>query len=96
MAQGRKTGGRRPGSLNIHPKPGPQGETVTLELPAMDTIENVTKAAATVLRVVSEGKITVSVGRDLVSIIDAQRRSMELIDIDRRLTALETARGCPQ
>ena len=62
----------------------------------MDTIENVTKAAATVLRVVSEGKITVSVGRDLVSIIDAQRRSMELIDIDRRLTALETARGSSQ
>jgi hypothetical protein len=34
-------------------------------------------------------KITVTVGRDLVSMLDVQRRTIELTDIDRRLTALE-------
>jgi hypothetical protein len=56
-------------------------------------LQNVTESVAAILKRVSEGKMSVSTGRDLVSIIDVQRKSIELVEIEKRIEALERGRG---
>jgi hypothetical protein len=53
----------------------------------------VTKSVAAVLRAVAGGEITADAGRDLVSILDVQRNSLELLEIERRVEQLERAKG---
>ena len=48
-----------------------------LELPAVDTLEGVSKAVAAVLHAVTSGAISAEIGRDLVAILDVQRKSLE-------------------
>ena len=77
----------------VHPRPAPAGEMVTFELPEAATLQNVTVAVAAILKQVSQGKMSVTTGRDLVSMIDVQRKSIELVEIERRIEALERAGG---
>ena len=37
--------------------------------------------------------MSVSTGRDLVAMIDVQRKSIELVEIEKRIEALEQSRG---
>jgi hypothetical protein len=48
---------------------------------------------AAILKQVSQGKMSVSTGRDLVAMIDVQRKSIELVEIEKRIEALEQSRG---
>jgi hypothetical protein len=77
----------------LHPRPAPSGEIITCELPEAATLQNVTEAVAAILKQVSQGKMSVTTGRDLVSIIDVQRKSIELVEIEKRIEALERVRG---
>ena len=77
----------------LHPRPAPAGEIITFEMPEAATLQRVTEAVAAILKQVSEGKMSVSTGRDLVSMIDVQRKSIELVEIEKRIEALERARG---
>ena len=52
-----------------------------------------TTAGAAVLRAVASGQINSDVGRDLISMIDVQRKNLELLEIDRRLEMLERAKA---
>jgi hypothetical protein len=85
--------GARIAAPYIHPKPVPLGEAVEIELPDTATPEGVKAASAEILRVVAQGEISVSLGRDLVSILDSHRKNIELTDIETRLKALEAAKG---
>src|SRR5688572_5006034 len=49
----------------LHPRPAPAGETVTFELPEATTPQNVTEAVAAILKQVSQGKMSVTTGRDI-------------------------------
>jgi hypothetical protein len=77
----------------LHTKPAPASESVTIDLPETETVDGVTKAMAAVLRAVAGGKVGADVGRDLVSILDVQRKSLELLEIERRLEQLEKAKA---
>ena len=77
----------------LHAKPAPAGEIVTFDLPEAETLRNVTDAVAAILKQVSQGKMSVTTGRDLVSMIDVQRKSLELVEIEKRIEALERGRG---
>jgi hypothetical protein len=77
----------------LHARPAPVGEIVTFDLPEAATLQNVTDAVAAILKAVSQGQMTVSTGRDLVAMIDVQRKSLELVEIEKRIEALERARG---
>jgi hypothetical protein len=88
--------GARIAAPYIHPRPVPLGESVEIKLPDTTTPEGVTEASAEILRAVAEGDISVSIGRDLVAIVDSHRKNIELTDIEARLKALEATRGINQ
>ena len=77
----------------LHAKPAPAGEIVTFDLPEAATLQNVTAAVAAILKQVSQGKMSITTGRDLVAMIDVQRKSIELVEIEKRIEALERGRG---
>jgi hypothetical protein len=77
----------------LHAKPAPAGEIVTFDLPEAATLQNVTDSVAAILKQVSQGKMSVTTGRDLVAMIDVQRKSIELVEIEKRIEALERGRG---
>jgi hypothetical protein len=77
----------------VQPRPAPAAESVELELPEVDTATGVTRAVAEVLRAVASGEVSADAGRDLVAILDVQRKSLEAADFDRRLRQLENAKA---
>jgi hypothetical protein len=77
----------------LHPRPAPAGEVITFDLPEAATLQNVTEAVAAILKQVSKGKMSVTTGRDLVAMIDVQRKSIELVEIEKRIEVLEQSRG---
>jgi hypothetical protein len=80
----------------LHSKPAATVQPVVVELPEVETVEGVTKACAAVLRAVAGGRLASTMGRDLVSILDVQRRSLELYEIERRLEELEKGRSAEE
>jgi hypothetical protein len=76
----------------LHPRPAPAGEVVNFDLPEAANLQSVTAAMAAVLKAVSQGQMPVNTGRDLVAMIDVQRKSIELLEIEKRIEALEKAR----
>ena len=77
----------------LHARPAPAGEIITFDLPEAATLQNVTAAVAAILKQVSQGKMSITTGRDLVSMIDVQRKSIELVEIEKRIEALERGQG---
>ena len=61
-----------------------------VELPPL-TGENLPKAVGAVVEAVAGGALTPSQGQALVSMLDGFRKSVELAEIEARLTALEEA-----
>ena len=77
----------------VHSRPVAPARSVSLELPEADTAEGVCKASAAVLDAVARGKVSPGAGRDLVAMLDVQRKSLELVEIERRLAELERAKA---
>ena len=73
----------------LHARPAPAGEIIEFELPEAGTLKNVTEAVSAILKAVSQGVLSVTTGRDLVSMLDAQRKSIEMVEIEKRIEALE-------
>ena len=68
------------------------GRQVMLQLPDTSTVEGVTKAVAAVVQAAASGEVTPAEASDLCSLLETQRRAIELSDIEARLAALEGAR----
>lgn len=81
--------GARLAAPYVHSKPAPEGEKVKLDLPDTTTVDGVGKASAAILSAVASGSIAVETGRNLVAILDAHRKGLELVEIERRIAALE-------
>ena len=62
---------------------------VDLPLPNMTTASDLPRVTATVLNAVASGVLYPSEARELVGVISAHQRSLELAEIKRRLDALE-------
>ncbi len=62
---------------------------VNLKMPRMDTPQDVLRAIATVVSAVGRGAITPSEGQALASLIETQRKAIELVQIEQRLAAVE-------
>ena len=69
-----------------------KGRPVEIELPPVKTAADVLAAMAAVLDHVAEGEITPDDGATLAGILEAKRRALETVDLERRLAALETAK----
>ena len=67
--------------------------TIQLDLPDVSTADGVAKAIAAVVHATALGEITPSEAEDVCGVLDAQRKAIELSDIETRLASLEAAQG---
>jgi hypothetical protein len=73
--------------------PPVRGRPVSLQLPRIASVRDVTKALAAITGAAAEGRITTSEAAELATLIESVRKSFELAEIERRLAALEAAAG---
>src|SRR4029079_3161056 len=71
------------------------GRMITLDLPDTSTVEGVTKAVAVVIGAAATGQVTPGEAGDLCAVLEAQRRTIELSEIEARLAKLEVAQSAP-
>lgn len=62
---------------------------VRLDLPAEATAEDVAAAMSAILRAMAAGELSPSEAATMVSVVEAQRRTVETIDLERRIGRLE-------
>ena len=66
-----------------------KGRPVEIELPPVKTAADVLAAMGTVLAHVADGEISPDEGATVAGILEMKRRTLELVEIERRLAALE-------
>ena len=75
----------------IHPRPAPVPRTIEIELPDLGTIEGIKLAVEKVATETALGNLAPSEAQSFVSIIEAQRKTIETLEIEERITKLEEA-----
>ena len=70
--------------------PLPKDSTISFTLPHMESANDASKAAGSVLKAVSIGEITPIEGSRVMGLIDSFRRTLELTVIEHRIQALES------
>jgi hypothetical protein len=71
--------------------PERKGCPVMLDLPPIETPADIAAALAAVTGAVASGVVTPEEGAALAAILEGQRRSLETVELERRLAALELA-----
>ncbi|MCX5888259.1 MAG: DUF5681 domain-containing protein [Deltaproteobacteria bacterium] len=66
---------------------------ISIKLPAMKTAGDAVKVSGAIIGAVARGDLTPSEGEALARMVETHRRTLELEEIERRLTALEQSRG---
>jgi hypothetical protein len=66
---------------------------VSIELPPMNEAGDAVKVSSAIIQAVATGNLTCSEGESLCRLVEVHRRTIELEEIDRRLTALEDRAG---
>jgi hypothetical protein len=70
--------------------PNTKDRPVTIDLPEINDLNGVGFAQAEILQAVATGDITPNEGERIASIVEARRRSLETIDLEARISQLET------
>ncbi len=70
--------------------PNTKDRPVTIDLPPIKDLNGVGLAQAEILQAVATGSITPNEGERMAAIIEARRRSIETIDLEARISQLET------
>ena len=73
--------------------PARKGRAVTFTMPKVESAADVAKALSGVLDAVAGGLLSIEEGQGLASILEAQRKTLELTEIEERLTVLERQQG---
>lgn len=66
---------------------------ISIKLPAMRAPGDAVKVSGAIIQAVARGDLTPSEGEALARMVETHRRTLELEEIDRRLTALEAQEG---
>jgi hypothetical protein len=69
--------------------PPRKSHPVNIKLPSVKNIAGVAEAQAAVVRAVADSEITPDEGATIANILEARRKSIETMDYESRLTALE-------
>ena len=72
--------------------PERKGRPISLDLPVLETPEDLVKAMAAIVQAVASGDVTPEEGAAVAAIVETHRRAIETDELERRLAALE-ARG---
>jgi hypothetical protein len=66
-----------------------KGRPVSLELPPVETVQDVLRAQAAVISAMATGQITIDEAATVTEVLEVRRRMLEMVDMERRLVALE-------
>jgi hypothetical protein len=67
------------------------GRPIVLDIPDTSNVDGVTQAIASIIQTAASGEITPAEAGDFCALLEAQRRAIELSDIELRLSRLEAA-----
>jgi Family of unknown function (DUF5681) len=70
-----------------------KGAAVMFELPELITPADLPPAVTAVTKAVAEGTLTPDEGTSVVTMLEANRRAIEMADLERRIMVLEKANG---
>lgn len=71
--------------------PARKGRPVELDFPPIETAADIVKALGAVTDAVGRGDISPEEGQAVAAVLETKRRAIETVDLEARLTALETA-----
>jgi hypothetical protein len=66
-----------------------RGRPVRFALPAISTAEDITRALGSVLTATAAGDLTPEEAATVANVMEAKRRSIEVVELEKRLAALE-------
>jgi len=69
------------------------GRPIVIDIPDTSTVDGVTKAVAAIVQAAAAGEVTPGEASDFCSILETQRKAIELSDIEERLARLEANGG---
>ena len=69
-----------------------RGRLITLPLPDVKTTSDVLIALGETVKAMSEGEITPDEASTIAGVIEIKRRAIETVDLEKRISALETRR----
>jgi hypothetical protein len=69
--------------------PAVKSRAVNLTLPPIETPADILKAQAAAIQAMASGEITPDEAATVASVLDAKRRAIETVEIERRIKALE-------
>lgn len=69
--------------------PQRKGRAVTLCLPSLQTVDDVLKGLSSVLQATADGELTPDEAHMIGSLLEIQRKSIETVEIEQRLSKLE-------
>lgn len=69
--------------------PVPRGRAVEVELPKLESLADLPAMMAQILRAVAAGELLSGEAQELGAVLEGYRKSVELVDIEWRLIALE-------
>src|SRR5262249_57812490 len=70
--------------------PQRRSRAIAFDVPRIDRVEDLAPAIGSIFREVAGGRIRLDEGATLVGMLEAKRRAVETIDLEKRLRALET------
>ena len=69
------------------------GQPIEIELPDTSTVEGINQALAAIVAATASAKLSPTEAQVLCSVIDAQRKTLEIADLEKRIKRLEEARS---
>jgi hypothetical protein len=76
--------------------PPRKGRTVSFKLPTIETAEDVLRALQTIATAVAGGEITPDEGATVAALLETHRRTIETVEIEARVAALEARDAQPK
>lgn len=70
--------------------PTKKDRTIAIDLPLISTLDGVGHAQSKILQAVVDGDITPNEGERISSIVEARRRAIETVELEARISNLET------
>ena len=74
--------------------PERKGRPVLFDIPPIETASDIAAALGIITNAVAGGEATPEEGAAMTAILEAQRRAIETVELERRLTALEQRANC--
>jgi len=67
----------------------PRKDALKIELPKVETSADLSKASGAILEAVAKGEITPSEGQAVSGLVEARRKALETMELERRIAELE-------